>query len=215
MNRLLIPAFISLLVAGTGRAQESPENLSLRRAVELAVKNSGEVRLARARLNVAERAAGLTHSAFLPNLYTGSGAAYTNGFPLGAPTVFNLAYVQTVFNPQLRGQYRAAEERAEVQRLETDRVRDTVIYRAASAYLELAKVRHALVLLRRERESAQKIAEVTRERAREGFELDLELTRSELTALLMGLIGRRQKKYLATTYSPTHTRGQYHRRWRA
>jgi outer membrane protein TolC len=166
----------------SSRAQEPPEKLSLKRAVELAVKNSSELKLALARQTVSEREAGLNHSAFLPNLYSGSGAAYTNGFPLGAPTVFNLSYVQTVFNPSLRGQYRAAEERAEIQRLEAERVRDGVILRAATAYLELAKVRHSLVLLRKERESAQKIVDVTRDRAREGLELDVEITRAQLTA---------------------------------
>ncbi|MBI3664116.1 MAG: TolC family protein [Acidobacteria bacterium] len=174
-------AIFAVMAAGA-YSQEPSEKLTLKRAVELAVQNSGEVKLARARLDVAERAAGASHSVFLPNLYTGSGAAYTNGFPLGAPQVFHVSYVQTVFDPVLRGQYRASEARAEIQRLEADRVRDAVILRAASSYLELAKVRHSLRLLRQERESATKIAGVTRERAREGFELDVEVTRAELTA---------------------------------
>jgi outer membrane protein TolC len=173
---------ISFLVAGTIPAQELPTKLTLKSAVDLAVQNSSEVKLARARVNVAERTAGVNHSVFLPNLFTGSGAAYTNGFPLGAPQVFNISYVQTVFNAPLRGQYRASEDRAEIQRIEADRVRDAVILRAASSYLELAKVRHSVRLLRQERESASKIAGVTRERAREGLELEVEITRAELTA---------------------------------
>ncbi len=175
-------AAICFLVAGTIPAQELPTKLTLKGAVDLAVQNSSEVKLARARVNVAERTAGVNHSVFLPNLFTGSGAAYTNGFPLGAPQVFNLSYVQTVFNAPLRGQYRAAEDRAEIQRIEADRVRDAIILRAASSYLELAKVRHSVRLLRQERESATKISSVTRERAREGMELDVEVTRAELTA---------------------------------
>jgi len=175
-------AAICFLAAGTIPAQEVPTKLTLKSAVDLAVQNSSEVKLARARVNVAERTAGVNHSVFLPNLFTGSGAAYTNGFPLGAPQVFNLSYVQTVFNAPLRGQYRAAEDRAEIQRIEADRVRDAIILRAASSYLELAKVRHSLRLLRQERESATKISGVTRERAREGMELDVEVTRAELTA---------------------------------
>jgi outer membrane protein TolC len=181
-RKLISAAAMLFLSAATASAQEPAAKLTLKRTVDLAVQNSSEVKLARARLNVAERTAGLSHSAFLPNLYTGSGAAYTNGFPLGAPTVFNLTYTQTVFNPPLRGQYRASLERAEAQRIEADRARDTVILRAASAYLEMAKVRHSLRLLRQERESATKIADVTRERAREGLELAVEVTRAELTA---------------------------------
>jgi outer membrane protein len=175
-------AAISFLAAGTILAQEFPTRLTLKSAVDLAVQNSSEVKLAHARVNVAERTAGVNRAVFLPNLFTGSGAAYTNGFPLGAPQVFNLSYVQTVFNAPLRGEYRASEDRAQIQRIEADRVRDAVILHAASAYLELAKVRHSLRLLRQERESATKISGVTRERAREGMELDVEVTRAELTA---------------------------------
>jgi len=181
-QRIFVSAAVALLFAGNTAAQETPTKLTLKSAVDLAVQNSSEVKLARARVNVAERTAGVNHSVFLPNLFTGSGAAYTNGFPLGAPQVFNLSYVQTVFNAPLRGQYRAAEDRAEIQRVEAERARDAVILRAASSYLELAKVRHSLRLLRQERESATKISGVTRERAREGMELDVEVTRAELTA---------------------------------
>ncbi len=183
LNRgIVLAAALLMFLAGTATAQDAATKLSLKRAVDLAVQNSSEVKLARARLTVAERTAGLNHSVFLPNLYTGSGAAYTNGFPLGAPQVFNVSYTQTIFNPLLRGEYRASLERAEIQRIEADRARDAVILRAASAYLELAKVRHSLRLLRQERESATKIAGVARERAREGLELEIEVTRAELTA---------------------------------
>lgn len=181
-KRTFVSAAVVLMFAGNAAAQETPTKLTLKGAVDLAVQNSSEVKLARARVNVAERTAGVNHSVFLPNLFTGSGAAYTNGFPLGAPQVFNLSYVQTVFNAPLRGQYRASEDRAEIQRIEADRVRDGIILRAASSYLELAKVRHSLRLLRQERESATKISGVTRERAREGMELEVEVTRAELTA---------------------------------
>jgi len=170
--------------AGFGQAPTAPgkEPLTLRGAVALAQQNSRELALARAQLTVAERTAAVNRSDFRPNLYTGSGAAYTNGFPLGAPTAFNLNYVQTLFNSPLRGELRAAEQRAEIRRLGVDRVRDAVILRAASAYLELVKVRSGLDLLRKERTSAQKIADVTRARASEGLELPIENTRAQLTA---------------------------------
>ena len=181
-RNFFVGAALLFLAAGGALAQEPPAKLTLKHAVDLAVQNSSEVKLAVARVNVAERTAGVSHSAFLPNLFSGSGAAYTSGFPVGAPQVFNLSYVQTILNAPLRGQYRAAEDRAQVQRLEADRARDAVILRTASAYLELATVRHVLRLLREERESAAKIAGVTRERAQEGLELDVEVTRAELTA---------------------------------
>jgi outer membrane protein TolC len=187
MNRKIwiTPALAGTLwfvFAGPAFAQAPKEPLTLRRAVALAVQNSRELALARAQLSVAERIAGVNRSDFRPNFFTGSGAAYTNGFPLGAPTAFNLSYVQTLFNSPARGELRAAEQGAEIHRLGVERMRDTVILRAVAAYLELAKVRSALDLLRKERASAQKIADVTRDRAGAGLELPIEITRAQLTA---------------------------------
>jgi outer membrane protein TolC len=191
-----------LVAAMAARAQEpaTAEKLSLRHAVRLAVQNSREMALGRLQQTLAERDAGLTRSQFRPNLYTGSGAAYTSGFPQspnGAPSVFNVSYVQQLFNSPLRGQLHAAEGRAEVQRLEVENVRDAVLLRTASAYLELAKVRHSLLLLRRERESAQKIVDITRERLAAGVELPVELTKAQLSAArveqrIVGLEGREE-----------------------
>ncbi len=63
-----------------------------------------------------------------------------------------------------------------------DGVRDAVMVRAALEYLELAKVRHALELMRSERLSAGRILDATRERADAGRELPIEVTRAQLTA---------------------------------
>jgi outer membrane protein TolC len=189
MNRKLkyrIAAAGLLLAFGTvaARAQDA-EKLSLRQAVTLALQNSHELALARVQYTVARDAASVDRAEFRPNLYTGSGAAYTSGFPSTpsgqAPSIFNLSYVQTLFNLPLRGQLKAAEERAESQKVEMDGVRDDVIVRTASAYLELAKVRHSLELFRTEQASGEKILGVTRDRAAAGQELPIEITRGELT----------------------------------
>ena len=122
---------------------------------------------------------------FRPNLYTGSGAAYTSGFPstVGgqAPSIFNLSYTQSVFNLPLRGQLKAAEDRAESQKIELDRTRDAVIVRAATTYLELAEVRHSLDFCATKALAPRKSASVTRERTEAGQELPIEITRSQLT----------------------------------
>jgi outer membrane protein len=182
-------ALISFGLAGaaTSRAQESEllRKLTLKEAVTLAVANSRDLALARLQYGVMQRQIGVAKSVFLPNLYTGTGVAYTNGFPLlqggGAPAVFTLSYTQQIFNPPMKGEQRAAEQRAEEQRLSTDDVRDAVMSRAALDYLELAKVRHGLELMRSERLSAGRILDATRERADTGRELPVEVIRAQLT----------------------------------
>jgi outer membrane protein TolC len=170
------------------RAQDAgfSRQLTLKEAVTLAVGNSRDLALARLQYGLVQREAGVASAAFRPNFYTGTGAAYTNGFPLmsggGVPAIFSLSYDQQIFNPPLKGGQRAAEQRAEGQRLAMEGVRDAVMVRAALGYLELAKVRHAQELMRAERLSAGRILDSIRERAEAGRELPIEVTRAQLTA---------------------------------
>ena len=176
-----------LVGAAQGKAQgpELSRKLTLKEAVTLAVANSRDLALARLQYGVMQRQIGVARSVFLPNLYTGTGVAYTNGFPLleggGAPAIFNLSYNQQIFNPPLKGEQHAAEQRAEEQRLSIDDVRDAVMTRAALDYLELAKVRHALELMHGERTSAGRILDATRERMDSGRQLPVDLIRAQLT----------------------------------
>ncbi len=185
-SAVVLAGIVCLAAAAWGQEPGPSEKLSLKQAVALAVRNSRELALARLQQTMAEQAAEVGRADFRPNLFAGSGAGYTFGIPQtpggSAPSIFNVVYVQTLLNPPLRGQLRAAQEHARGQQFEVERTRDAVIVRAASAYLELAKVRHALELLRKERTSAQKIADVTRERSAAGFELPLEVTRAQLAS---------------------------------
>ena len=177
-------ALLALCAAIPARAQED-RKLSMREAVALALQNSRDLALARLQYTVALNEAGVDRSAFRPNLYTGSGAAYTYGFPSiggGPPAVFQLNYNQSIFDPVLKAQQQAAEDHAKNMKLEIDRTHDDVIVRTAVAYLELAEVRHSLELLRKEQVSAEKILGVPRERVAANQELALEVTRSDLTA---------------------------------
>ena len=183
-------ACAALAVATTvARAQQAPPSapsLTLRQAVAQAVERSRDVALARLRYEAAQRETAVSRSQFMPNLYAGSGAAYSNGFPLavggGAPAVLSLTYTQALFDPLARSEVRAAEQRQEQVRLSLDSARDAVILRVASAYLELAKVRRSRELLLSERQSAARILTFTRQRADAGLELPIEVTRAQLTA---------------------------------
>jgi outer membrane protein TolC len=179
--------FLILACVGKSGAQDAElsRKLTLKEAVTLAVANSRDLALARLQYGVMQRQIGVTRSVFLPNLYTGTGVAYTNGFPLleggGAPAIFNLSYNQQIFNPPLKGEQHAAEQRAEEQRLSIDDVRDAVMSRAALDYLELAKVRHALELMQGERISAGRILDATQQRMNTGRQLPVDVIRAQLT----------------------------------
>ncbi len=205
MQYLRCAAGIAALLAlydGSARAQEMPATtpnriatqettsaapvaLTLKRAIELALQNSKDIQVAKIQASVADHAALITKAQFMPNLYAGSGAGYTHGIPETpggrAPSVFNVSYTEQVFNEPLRGQANEMREQAKSQKILLEDMRSSVIARTAMAYLELAKVRHSLELLRKGQESAEKILEVTREREQEGFELPVEVTKAQLT----------------------------------
>jgi len=168
--------------AATGSA---PITLTLRRSIDLALQNSKDIQLAKIQARVADNNANLTKAEFLPNFYAGSGAGYTYGLPETPggrpPSIFSLTYTEEIFNGPLRGLAREQQEQAKAQRLVLEDTRNAVIDRVATSYLELVKVKHSLELLRREKESAEKIVDVTQERQNEGFELPTEVTTAELT----------------------------------
>lgn len=180
---------LSLVVASATSAfgQQTPEPvaLTLKRALELALQNSKDIKIARIQASVADRAAMISKADFLPNVYIGSGAGYTYGIPETpggrAPAVFNVTYTEQVFNLPLRGAAKEQQEQAKAQKILLEDARSSVIAGTATGYLELAKVRHSLELLRKENDSAEKILSVTEGRAGEGFELPMEVTRAQLT----------------------------------
>ena len=177
----------AVFAAASATAQQAPApvSLTLKRALELALQNSKDIKVARIQATVADRAAMIGKADFLPNLYVGSGAGYTYGIPETpggrAPSVFNVTYTEQVFNLPLRGAAKEQQEQAKAQKILLEDARNSVIAGTATGYLELVKVRHSLELLKKENESAERILGVTQERASEGFELPMEVTRSQLT----------------------------------
>jgi outer membrane protein len=182
----LILASVAGLVLPCVAAAQDLQPIALKDAVNTALQSSHEVALAKARLDVAEKTVGVDRSVFQPNLFTGSGLAYTYGFPLTpggqAPSIINLSYIQSMYNPLQTAQVRAAQERREIQRLELEKTRNTIALQTSSAYLELGKVRHSLDLMRTERQSNTRIISFTQERIKEGVELAIEGTKAELAA---------------------------------
>jgi outer membrane protein TolC len=166
-------------------SQTAAGPLTLRRAIELALQNSKDIQVAKIQASIADHAALISKAEFMPNLYAGSGAGYSNGIPETpggrAPSVFNMTYSEKVFNEPLRGQGKELQEQARSQKIMLEEMKNSVIARTAAAYLELGKVRHSLELLRKEQESAEKILQVTQERQGEGYELPVEVTKAQLT----------------------------------
>jgi outer membrane protein TolC len=179
-------AVISLVSIAAAQQTQTPPvaRLTLKSAVDQAVRNSRDVQMAKLEATLADKTAAVDRSVFGPNLYTGTGFAYTSGFPLapgnGVPAIFTLSYQQSIFNPLAKGTQRADESRARAQKANIDSVRDIVTMRTAIIYLELTKVRHSLEVLHSEHDSTQKQSELVRDRIAAGYDLPIEQTKADL-----------------------------------
>ncbi len=189
MNRKTVALVLGLLVCLSGpeiiAAEDTPEGLTLKRAIELADMHSREITLARLRVQTAERFIQQQRAPFYPEAVMGSGLAYSSGFPLSiegsAPSIVDVGIIASIFNPRQRNLVREAQQLARATEVEVEKVRGDVFARTSAAYLELNRLRRSLKLLRQERESAQKILEIMTERRLAGLETPVELTRARLT----------------------------------
>jgi outer membrane protein TolC len=179
--------FVISVYAAVAQTVPAPEPvaLTLKKAIDLALQNSKDIQVAKIQASVADHAAMINKAQFLPNFYAGSGAGYSYGIPETpggrAPAVFSVTYNEQVLNEPLRGVGREQQEQARAQKIILEDVRNSVIVRVASAYLELVKVRHSAELLEKESASAEKILGVVQQRSGEGLELPIELTKAQLT----------------------------------
>src|SRR5579864_8460540 len=109
----------------------APVQLTLKHTIELALQNSKDIQVAKIQTRLADHAAQVTKSEFLPNVYAGSGAGYTYGIPETpggrAPSVFSVTYTEQVFNEPLRGQGKEQQEQAKAQKIILEDARNSVI----------------------------------------------------------------------------------------
>src|SRR5579884_2726712 len=90
--------------------------MTLRQAVETALKQNPDLTLARLDEEHARQAVRVAHDPFTPRVTIGSGLAYSNGFPMSiegsAPSVMQARASQFIFNRQQSLQVAQAKEEA-------------------------------------------------------------------------------------------------------
>ena len=114
--------------------------LTLRDALDIALKQNPDVVLARLDQQRARAQVTIVKDAFVPKLFAGSGAAYTNGFPMSidgnAPALVQAKTQMAIFDrPQ---SYRAAQanEAARGAEIDIGLRQDEVAYRVASLFFD-------------------------------------------------------------------------------
>jgi outer membrane protein TolC len=167
-------------VAATA-AQPAKAQISFYTAVDMALRNSHEVKMAVADVNRA--AAGVSQSvdAYVPTMAVGSSLGYSYGFPVGQPTVVNATANSLVLSFSQPSMIRSARASLTAARASLRDTREKVVADTALAYIELDTDRRELEALDQQHTFGERLVEIERERNASGLSSAMDITQAELT----------------------------------
>jgi outer membrane protein TolC len=175
--KILIAFALLILSSVPARAQ-----LSLATVVELAQRNSSQVRLAEADLRKAEAVLAQTKDIYVPNLVLGSNVGPPSiGFPTGQPSIASASMQSLVFSYQQFQYIKAARAGRESTLLALKDAREQVALDASTAYLELDSVTRELAAAHRQDEDSHRLIAIEEQRFDQGVDSRRELLQSRLT----------------------------------
>ncbi len=187
VSRRLICSLLVLFACAPALAQQpaASRRLTLSEAVSLALRNNPEVRLAEVAVARAEAERQEIRSLFRPQVFVGTGLAATYGFPLSiegsAPSIFQAASNQVLFNPSLRHSERQAGRMREAAGQSLEAKRDDIVAATVLAYLDLARARRSLDTVRGSVGNFLAAEQIVEERVRAGLDPPIETTRARLS----------------------------------
>ncbi|MFN8008119.1 MAG: TolC family protein [Terriglobia bacterium] len=182
MSKILCIAFVLMTLPSWGLAETV--NLTLEGTLQKASELSQQVLIAKTGVRTAAAHKDLEKAPFRPQLSVGTGVAATYGFPLSiegsAPSIFNVNFLQTLYDRKQRKQADAAvllEERSQHE-METEQQRAAL--EAGRLYLELRNQRQRHQYYQMQVESLEKTREIIAVRAQDGMVQPRELTKIKL-----------------------------------
>lgn len=160
------------------------KTMTLREAVELALKQNPDLMLARLDELKARQQVTITRDPFIPKVFAGSGAAWTSGFPANiegqAPSILQLRTQWTLWDRSQSYQVAAARENARGAAIDSGSKQDEVLYRVANLYLDTEQAEEGEEAARREVENLASVLRLVETRVQEKRELPIERDRANL-----------------------------------
>jgi outer membrane protein TolC len=167
------------------------EPVTLKHAVELALKHATGVNISAADEQHASASYRELRNSYIPQLNAGAGIGWSDGFPLSlegaAPSLFNVTAQSALINPALKDFIRAAQSDIKVNSLRTKDQRNQVIQDTVLSYSELAKWERRLSGLRETQAEAQKMEAAVADRVKEGIDSEMDDSKARLSVARVGL----------------------------
>lgn len=161
--------------------------MTLREAIDLAIRESPDVVMARLDEQKARDQVRIAKDPFTPKVYGGSGLAYTTGFPTSidgnAPSIFEARTSMSIYNRPASYLAAQASENARGAEIQFLSRQDEVAYRTAALFFDAEEASLSLRVAGKQVESLEKVEAVVRQRVQEGRELAIEAKRAALNLL--------------------------------
>ena len=174
---------VALAVLSPSGAQQ-PKPITLRTAVEIALKANPDVLLARLDQEKAHQGVREARAPFSPQLTVGSGLAYTNGIPQSVegstPSIVRAVGRQFLYNRAQSNRVKEARELETAAGHSAEGKRNEVAFRVASTYLDFESAWRRTKLLADQAENLRRVEGVVAARVEEGRQLPLDLARARL-----------------------------------
>jgi outer membrane protein len=173
----LFAALFSLLACVSANADPVP----FKQAIELAIKNSTVGAAAEADERRVYEAYLEARDQYVPQVYMGSGLAYSFGFPLGEPSIFKVSSTSLLLNFAQREFVKGARANLRAAGLGKEDKRAQTILETALSYSELDRTQSSLSLLRQQESVAVRYEDLERQRVEAGVDPAVETTKARLS----------------------------------
>src|SRR5208282_2985171 len=174
-------AIVFLLLPAEMRA----EPVTLRQAVELALKHATSLGISAADEQHYSASYRELRNSYIPQLNAGAGIGWSDGFPLSlegaAPSLFNVNAQSALINPALKDFIRAAQSDVAVSALRTKDQRNQIIQDTVLSYAELAKWEQRLSRLHEAETAAAQTATAVAQRIKEGIDSEMDGSKARLS----------------------------------
>jgi outer membrane protein len=152
--------------------------LTLRQAVEIALKENPDLVLSRLDQQKADAAIRVAKDPFVPKLYAGSGLAKVWGYPTSiegsAPSIIQTRTDMALFNRPKTYELARVRETARGAGIDTESKSDQVAFQTATMFLDAQQLDRNRQSLQLEVESLQRVSSATVEQVEEGRQLAIE-----------------------------------------
>ncbi|MFZ0541670.1 MAG: TolC family protein [Candidatus Sulfotelmatobacter sp.] len=174
---------LAVLVLPTASLLAEP--VTLRQAVELALKHATGMSIAADEQQHAAASYRELRNSYIPQLNAGAGIGWSDGFPLSlegaAPSLFNVNAQSALINPALKDFIRAAQSDIVVSALQTKDQRNQVIQDTVLSYAELAGWEQRLSHLHETMTAADQVERAIAQRVKEGVDSEIDGSKARLS----------------------------------